>query len=555
MHLRKKSYILPLSFLSSISSYAHSKSLPVVDLGYELHQAFSLDQSTQAYNFSNIRFAAPPVSTQRFRPPLPPSTNRTEIQNGAVGRVCPQGEPIWSTEILIPFFESILTGTPFNGSDDISDYPIVWPPGDARVTEDCLFLDVVVPKSVFEGSEAAPVLVWFDGGGFVTGDKTEVLPTGLLERGSEVGEDFVYVAVNYRLGAFGWLSDGEGLGNAGLYDQRLALEWVKEYISLFGGDPGRVTVMGESAGGGSIVHQLAASTGVERELPFQQAIIQSPGWYMQSVELQKSTFQQFLELLNVTSLEEARQLPSNQLITANAYQIATTSVYGTYTYGPVIDNSFITDLPSRILLDPDFKWKNIRVMTSHTINEGLTFTPPVGVNSSAFQSLIKTYIPDLAPETVDRIAQYWYPPVYNASSSSSEKLGYNSPLERTSTFMSDAFFQCKNLYLDNVFDTSYASVFSVPPGVHAQDVAFNFWDHSQPDTELGPFSESLALTMQDYIITFVNQGFPTSAENNATEWEAYSKDGRVMNLGLQDIAITSDPVNTDRCRFWWNITG
>lgn len=219
MHLRKKGYILLLSLLSSISSYAHSKSLPIVDLGYELHQAFSLDvsthlyqttntfnklinssqQSTQAYNFSNIRYAAPPVSTQRFRPPLPPSTNRTEIQNGAVGRVCPQGEPVWSTEILIPFLESVLTGTPFNGSDDISDYPIVWPPEDARITEDCLFLDVVVPKSVFEGSEAAPVLVWFDGGGFVTGDKTEVLPTGLLERGSEIGKEFVYVAVNYRV--------------------------------------------------------------------------------------------------------------------------------------------------------------------------------------------------------------------------------------------------------------------------------------------------------------------------------------------------------------------
>lgn len=347
------------------------------------------------------------------------------------------------------------------------------------------------------------------------------------------------------------------MGNAGLHDQRLALEWVKEYISLFGGNPNRVTVMGESAGGGSIVHQLAAYGGNDNrgqgDLPFQQAIIQSPGWYTQSVEQQKSSLRDFLELLNVTSVEEARQLPSDQLITANAYQIATTSIYGTFTYGPVVDNSFITDLPSRLLLDPNFKWKNVRVMTNHATNEGLTFTPPVGVNSSAFHSIIQTYVPGLAPETVDRIAQDWYPPVYNASSS--ETLGYSSPLERTSTLMSDAFFQCKNLYLDTVFDTSYASVFSVPPGLHAQDVAFNFYDHSQPDAELGIFNESLALTMQDYILTFVKQGFPSSTEINTTDWEQYAKDGLVMNLGLQDIAMTSDPVNSDRCRFWWNITG
>ncbi|GKZ35877.1 hypothetical protein AbraIFM66950_006677 [Aspergillus brasiliensis] len=556
MHLGKTSYILPFGSLLSSISLSYATSLPIVDLGYELHQAFSLDQSTQAYNFSNIRFAAPPTSNQRFRPPLPPSVNRTHIQTGSVGRVCPQGIPVWSPEITIPFLADVLTGTPFNGSDNVTDYPIVWPPADSRITEDCLFLDVVVPKSVFEGSSgAAPVLVWFTGGGFANGDKTEVLPTGLLERGLETGEDFVYVSVNYRLGAFGWLSDGEGMGNAGLYDQRLALEWVKKYIGLFGGDSDRVTIMGESAGGASVVHQLAAYGGNEREgeLPFQQAIIQSPGWYAQSVELQKSSLQQFLDLLNVTSVEEARQLPSDQLIAANAYQIATTSVYGTFTYGPVVDTSFITDFPSRILLNPNFKWKNVRVMTSHTTHEGLSFTPPAGVNSSALPSIIETYVPGLAPGTVDRIAQDWYPPIYNASSSGA--LGYSSPLERASVFISDAFFQCKNVYLDAVFDTVYASVFSVPPGLHAQDVAFNFYDHSQPDAAVGMFNESLALTMQDYIITFVKQGIPSSVENNSTKWEEYAKDRRVMNLGLQDIAMTSDPVNTARCRFWWNITG
>lgn len=70
----------------------------------------------------------------------------------------------------------------------------------------------------------------------------------------------IYVALNYRLGAFGWLSgpsfEQNGTSNVGLYDQRLALQWVQQNIAKFGGDPKRVTVMGESAGAGGITHQI-----------------------------------------------------------------------------------------------------------------------------------------------------------------------------------------------------------------------------------------------------------------------------------------------------------
>ena len=91
----------------------------------------------------------------------------------------------------------------------------------------------------------------------------------------------MFVAINYRLGAFGWLSgptlQSDGTANAGLYDQRLALEWVQKNIHLFGGDANCVTVAGESAGGGSIMHQITAFGGLKGAAPFQQAILQSPG--------------------------------------------------------------------------------------------------------------------------------------------------------------------------------------------------------------------------------------------------------------------------------------
>jgi carboxylesterase type B len=153
---------------------------------------------------------------------------------------------------------------------------------DSRASEDCLFLDVVVPHRIFEtvGKTKAPVskakptglpfakLIynsrsWF---GYTAGDirlgqspaRTAVPLAGLFRQGED---GFVYVTINYRLGAFGWLSgptflEGNGVANAGLLDQQFALEWVQQYIHLFGGDPSRVTLMGESAGGGSILHQV-----------------------------------------------------------------------------------------------------------------------------------------------------------------------------------------------------------------------------------------------------------------------------------------------------------
>lgn len=104
--------------------------------------------------------------------------------------------------------------------------------------------------------------VWIHSGGYVQGSKTnDGDPAGLIKASNA---SLIFVAINYRLGAFGWLSGPEfqkqgGLSNAGLYDQRFALQWVQDHITQFGGDPNRVTVMGESAGGGSIMHQITVS--------------------------------------------------------------------------------------------------------------------------------------------------------------------------------------------------------------------------------------------------------------------------------------------------------
>jgi carboxylesterase type B len=116
--------------------------------------------------------------------------------------------------------------------------------------EDCLLLDVYVPEK--PTSTALPVFVNIHGGGYTKGSAAE---NGWAAFVAASGGSIVYVSTQYRLGAYGFLSSSEvrenGQANAGLLDQRSALEWIQRNIRSFGGDPSKVTIIGGSAGGGS----------------------------------------------------------------------------------------------------------------------------------------------------------------------------------------------------------------------------------------------------------------------------------------------------------------
>ena len=130
----------------------------------------------------------------------------------------------------------------------------------------------MVPEKILQSAgkgSKAPVLVWIHGGGYAQGSKAYYGIPGEIEAQSN---DIIFVSINYRLSAFGWISgpsvQANGVGNAGLYDQRFALEWVQEYITRFGGDPNQVTVIGESAGGGSILLQITVSREFRKRVSF-----------------------------------------------------------------------------------------------------------------------------------------------------------------------------------------------------------------------------------------------------------------------------------------------
>ena len=194
-----------------------------------------------------------------------------------------------------------------------------------------------------------------------------------------------------------------------------------------------MTVIGESAGGGSIMHQLTAFGGLNGPVPFQQAIIQSP--YAINVRdsfEQQKTFLDFLSLLKVNTVAEARNLPSSILIAANSLQVGQ-SPYGFFTYGPVLDGRFAPASLAKLLQQGWFD-KNVKVMVAHNANEGFYFTDPSIRNESAFVETFRRGFPSISLTDSEYIANVLYPPVFDGS------YGYTDQFTREALLLSDIGF-------------------------------------------------------------------------------------------------------------------
>ncbi|CAK3970432.1 hypothetical protein DOTSEDRAFT_38631 [Lecanosticta acicola] len=537
-HVQYAGTLLALLWLSAA---AQNASLPTVDLGYNVQQATTYDTSAKTYWFNNIRYAKAPLGDLRFRAPQAPDVDRSVVQNGSVSRTCPQAYPSWlgTSTSYIPQFLMGKTNFTLPNTTAAAAPPALNP----DETEDCLFLDVVVPEAIFEQAGkgyGSPVLVWIYGGGYTGGSKTASgSPAGLIKQ-SQMGDDpgVIFVAFNYRLGAFGWLSgptfqDEGGIANAGLYDQRFALEWIQRHISRFGGDPNRVTVFGESAGGGSIMHQITAFGG--QPAPFQQAVLQSPGWQpLVSNQQQEQIFQSFLKNASVETLEQARALNTSALQLANAYQIQE-SLYGGFTYGPAVDGVFAPQLPGQLLARGQFD-QSLRLMLGHNANEGLLFSPPFYNNTGdVFAVEIRQLTPTINawPDVIDYVHNTLYP-----------LSDYPNELERSNTFIAEAIFTCNTFYLDKAFlNQTYAYLFAVPPALHGNDVAYTFYTG-------GPIgNDTVALALQDYITSFAKWGRPNGDEG-VPFFPMYQGNATIQVLNITGIRGMMDPTANQRCDWW-----
>jgi carboxylesterase type B len=201
--------------------------------------------------FNGIPFAQPPVGSLRLKPPQPLTAPLGIVSATGIPQACPQF-----------FFSDATSGFPESILGVLLDTPLFQTVTNAG--EDCLTINVMRPTGTTSSSKL-PVLFWIFGGGFELGSTEMYDGAGLVADSITDGQPIVFVAVNYRVGGFGFMPGAEiladGSANLGLLDQRLGLQWVADNIATFGGDPSKVTIWGESAGSISVLDQMALYDG------------------------------------------------------------------------------------------------------------------------------------------------------------------------------------------------------------------------------------------------------------------------------------------------------
>lgn len=270
--------------------------------------------------FKGIPYGASTSGSNRFRPPVKPAAWSGVRDALAYGTICPQ--PARGPSLL----RKAIGEAPPEPED-----------------EECLYLNVWTPG--INDDRKRPVLFWCHGGGFTMGSGSGGFYHGgnLARRG-----DAVIVTINHRLGPLGYCYLGElageeyaASGNVGMLDLVAALEWVRDNITAFGGDPGNVTIFGESGGGAkvSVLMAMPAAAGL-----FHRAIVQSgPGVNMAPPERATRNAEKLLKELGISARETERlvSLPVAQIIEANA-RINSNPLQG---WAPVVDGHVLPHHP------------------------------------------------------------------------------------------------------------------------------------------------------------------------------------------------------------------
>ncbi|HEY6408174.1 MAG TPA: carboxylesterase family protein, partial [Ktedonobacteraceae bacterium] len=316
--------------------------------------------------FKGIPYAAPPFGNNRFRPPRPVepwSGLRDALTYGATVPKPPYFPPF---DVLLP--EPVIAG------------------------EDSLNLNIWSPGL---GQAKLPVMVWIHGGAFANGSGAVSIYDG-----SRFARDgVVCVTINYRLGADGFLYLGDGPANLGLLDQVAALEWVRDNIAAFGGDPGNVTIFGESAGAMSVSTLLSMPRAAGL---FRRAIAQSGAAHHAISSATAQRISQYLaEKLGVAPTRDAiaavpidRLLQAQVQLSADVFNIPDPARWGEVSanqmpFEPVIDGDVLSGLPIERISAGASAGVDVMVGTN-TEEERLFMVPNGAINHTTEEILAGT---------------------------------------------------------------------------------------------------------------------------------------------------------------------
>ena len=376
-----------------------------------------------------------------------------------------------------------------------------------RQSEDCLTLNVWAPAN----ARNLPVMVWIHGGAHRIGSGSFAVYDGanLARHG------VILVSINYRLGLLGWFAHpaltaeagpNDPLGNYGLMDEIAALQWVRDNIAAFGGDPNNVTAFGESAGGADMLYLLANPHA--RGL-FQRAIVESGGGLAQSQSLAVReqaglAAARNLGLPDTATLADLRARPAGDWVTAQG------PLQGGLGFGPFMDGRLVTEAPWRAFLAG--RAADVPLMIGSNSNEASVLAA-LGANMNAIQ-----FAGDQLPAMR---AAYGAPPLSDAELS--RQAAGDAVFVAPARFVAAATASGAPSFLYHFDYVPVVRRASTPGAAHGSEIPFVFdsWDQLPMAARfLQPADRRMAARMSACWTSFARDGRPTCP--NAPAWPAYT---------------------------------
>ncbi|MBL0339889.1 MAG: carboxylesterase family protein [Bacteroidetes bacterium] len=448
--------------------------------------------------FLGIPFAKPPVDTLRWKPPVNPDNWPGVLNTTSFAPVCPQKN-----------FDQGGTNDTIIGN------------------EDCLYLNIWTPQL---NTGNLPVLVFIHGGGNQQGSASEENGGTQMFFGKNMADrgNAVVVTIQYRLGPLGFLAhpglepeNANGIsGNYAVMDQILALNWIQNNISAFGGDINKVMIFGESAGGVNVGNLLTSplATGL-----FQRACIQSAVPVIDNYLNAKNKGISYVDSFTVTGTDVQkiaymRSLPSDSLV-----QYETSPLVGGavgMNWQAVVDNVIFTDYPFQKFQSGIFNKVPLIIGSN---SEEMSLSAPQTVLPIMVTALINSYVPvALQPQ-----ANLLYPPGSTNAEARESYIGILTDAQFTSTTRRAAQCVSKN-QTEPVYRYFFTYKHSIPVlttlgSYHGMELfyVFNNWENATLGS--GPLfsaqDDSVQNNMLQYWVTFANSGDPNGS--GLTTWPQY----------------------------------